>query len=129
MDKKALFTSLLVVCALLVPALGENVIHLDAAKAAQVLSNHPDIQVIDVRTSDEFNEVHIDKAKNIDFQEANFETEVAKLDRDKPYLIHCASGGRSSAALDVFKQLGFKRIHHLDGGIKAWIKAGQPVVK
>ncbi|MBL9114696.1 MAG: rhodanese-like domain-containing protein [Verrucomicrobiaceae bacterium] len=106
-----------------------DVIHVDANQAATLLEDNKSVIVLDVRTSDEFEEGHIANAKNIDFQEDTFEGLVGKLDKSKPYLVHCAAGGRSTAALDIFDKLGFTKVHHLDGGIKAWIKAGKPVAK
>ena len=48
-------------------------------------------------------------------------------DRDKSYLVHCASGGRSTRSLSVFEELQFKQMYHLEAGINGWIAAGQPV--
>jgi len=46
---------------------------------------------------------------------------------DRRVVLYCASGGRSALAADTLRQLGYTRAAHLDGGIKAWIAAGQPV--
>ena len=85
--------------------------------------------VLDVRTAEEFSEGHIAGATNINFMAKDFATEAGKLDRDKVYLVHCASGGRSKRCLPQLKQLGFKQIYHLDGGFSAWEEAGKPVAK
>ena len=55
--------------------------------------------------------------------------ELQKLDKSRAYLVHCASGRRSTKSLETFKDLRFQSIYHLDGGIRAWQKAGQPVTK
>jgi phage shock protein E len=85
--------------------------------------------ILDIRTPDEFNRGKIAGAKNIDFQAADFEQRIDALDKSKSYLVHCASGGRSTRSLALFKQHQFQAIYHLDGGIKAWEKAGLPVEK
>jgi phage shock protein E len=85
--------------------------------------------VLDVRTAEEFSEGHIAGATNINFMAKDFATQVGQLDRDKVYLLHCASGGRSKRCLPQLKQLGFKQIYHLDGGFSAWEEAGKPVAK
>ena len=36
--------------------------------------------------------------------------EIAKLDKNKTYLVHCAVGGRSARACKKMEQLGFKSI-------------------
>ena len=87
------------------------------------------VTVLDVRSPEEYAEGHIDQAVNLDFLDDTFESKVAKLDKAKPYLVHCAGGGRSTNSLEVFKKLGFTNITHLDGGLKAYTKAGGAVTK
>lgn len=103
--------------------------HVDAAHAAKLLKEDPKIVVLDIRTKKEFDHGHIKDAKNIDFWGDDFEADIKKLPTDKTYLVHCATGGRSTKSLALFKKLGFKSIVHLDGGFKAWEKAGEPVAK
>ena len=108
------------------------VIHVDAGKAALLLSSQDRKKrptVIDIRTAGEFKEGHIEGARLIDFFGEDFSEKISKLERDRLYLVHCRSGGRSAQSLAAWKELGFKRIYHLDGGILAWQKAGLPVSK
>lgn len=104
-------------------------IEVDGAKAAEVLASDPSITVLDVRTAEEFAEGHIKGAVNIDFNADDFETKIAALDPAKPYLVHCASGGRSGQALPVFENLRFHRLYHLSSGFGGWVADGQPVEK
>ena len=109
-----------------------GILHVTAREAAQLLSNKDEKKrpvIIDIRTSDEFREGHLEGARQIDFLEDDFAARVRKLDRSRAYLIHCRSGGRSSQSLALWNKLGFKKIYHLDGGILAWEKASHPVVK
>ncbi|WP_155298187.1 rhodanese-like domain-containing protein [Deinococcus kurensis] len=46
---------------------------------------------------------------------------------ERHVILHCASGGRSALAADTLRQMGYGRVAHLDGGIRAWAQAGQPV--
>ena len=50
-----------------------------------------------------------------------------EFELDCRIVLFCASGGRSALATDTLRQLGYTRIAHLDGGIKAWTAAGRPV--
>lgn len=102
--------------------------HVDA-KQAQKLIEDKKVITLDIRTPDEFNRGKIAGAKNIDFQAPDFEQRIDALDKSKSYLVHCASGGRSTRSLALFEQHQFQSIYHLDGGIKAWEKAGLPVEK
>src|SRR5690242_13639253 len=102
--------------------------HVDA-KQAQKLVAEKKVVVLDIRTPGEFNKGRIAGAKNIDFLAPDFEQRIEALDKSKSYLVHCASGGRSTHSLALFKKHDFQSIYHLDGGIKAWQKAGLPVEK
>jgi rhodanese-related sulfurtransferase len=110
----------------------DPVTHLDAEKAGKLLAEDDEARkpvILDVRTPDEFAEGHLEGAKNIDFNAKDFAERLGKLDKEKPYLVHCRSGGRSGRSLATFEKLGFKKLYHLDGGILAWEDAGLPVVK
>jgi len=84
--------------------------------------------VLDVRTTEEFAEGHLDGAMMIDFYAPDFADQIATLDRDVPYLLYCRSGNRSSQARAIMEQLGFTDVADVDGGIAAWVDAGLPVV-
>jgi rhodanese-related sulfurtransferase len=47
---------------------------------------------------------------------------------DRPVLLYCASGGRSALAGAVLRQLGYRSVAHLDGGLKAWTDSGRAIV-
>ncbi len=103
--------------------------NLDAEESAALLAADEPVTVLDVRRAGEFAEGHLKGAKNIDFLQPDFADNLRELDREKPYLVHCAVGGRSTKALAQLRELGFVRVYHLDGGMKAWLAANQPVVK
>jgi len=102
--------------------------HVDPQQAQKLVAEKK-VVVLDIRTPGEFASGRIAGAKNIDFQAADFEQQIDRLDKSKSYLVHCASGGRSSHSLPLFKTHQFLSVYHLDGGIKAWQKAGLPVEK
>lgn len=85
--------------------------------------------LIDVRTIEEYNGGHIEFAKNIDFNGSNFESEIAKIDKEKTIFIYCLSGGRSSAAVSFLEKKGYKNIFELEGGMLAWRSVGLPETK
>ena len=107
----------------------DGAIHIKSEAAAKLVQEKK-VTVLDVRTADEFGEGHIAGAKNVDFlQTAEFEAAIGKLDKTKPYLVHCQAGGRSGRSLKLFKKLGFETIYHLDDGFGGWQAAGKPVEK
>jgi len=85
--------------------------------------------VLDVRTPKEFAAGHIAGAVNIDWNAADFASKAGALDKSKTYLVHCAVGGRSAKASDKMTALQFTNVYNLEGGMKAWEKAGKPVEK
>ena len=80
--------------------------------------------VLDVRTQKEYDAGHIPGAVLIDFNSPDFEKKVATLDKNKTYLVHCAAGGRSAKASGKMSALNFKSVYNLEGGYRAWEKAG-----
>jgi len=80
--------------------------------------------LLDVRTREEYAAGHIAGAVNIDVNAPDFEEKVAKLDKHKTYLVHCGAGVRSAKACDKMSKLDFPKLYNLEGGFKAWEKAG-----
>jgi rhodanese-related sulfurtransferase len=107
---------------------GRAIMHANAREAAQLIAEKK-VTVLDVRTPKEFAAGHIAGATNLDFSADDFAKQLEKLDKEKAYVVHCASGRRSTSSLPQFERLGFQHIIHLDGGIKAWQAVGNPVEK
>lgn len=80
-----------------------------------------DLPLLDVRTPSEYASGHIDKAVNIDYNASDFEAQIKALDREQPFLIYCAVGGRSAKAAARMQALGFKKIYELQGGYRNWV--------
>lgn len=85
--------------------------------------------VLDVRTEKEFAGGHISGAKNLDINSADFDEKLARLDKTKIYLVHCAAGSRSARACEKMKRAGFQSLADLSSGFRGWEKAGKPVEK
>ena len=52
---------------------------------------------------------------------------TGELPRDRPVIVHCAGGYRSSIAASLLKRAGFTQVSELAGGIAAWEIAHLPV--
>ncbi|WP_378177314.1 rhodanese-like domain-containing protein [Aquimarina sp. SS2-1] len=87
------------------------------------------VQLIDVRTPNEYAEGHIEGAINIDFSDENFETLISEVDKSKPVAVYCGRGGRSNKCSSYMKKAGFTKIYDLDGGITEWKYKGKDLVK
>ena len=89
---------------------------LDVQTFKDSISNNQ-VQLIDVRTPDEYNSGYIKDAKNVDFYSLDFNDAFKKLDKEKPVYIYCRSGNRSGQAAIKLSTMGFKKIYDLKGGI------------
>lgn len=94
----------------------------DFQKKLKVTEN---AQLVDVRTPAEYGQGHLEKAKNIDYKNAAFKEQVAKLDKTKPVFVYCLSGGRSGNAAKLLKEEGFSEVYDLAGGYMKWTAAGK----
>ncbi len=86
-----------------------------------------DALLLDVRTPGEVARGRIAGATNIDINDAAFESRIRKMQKNKPILVYCAVGSRSSAAVPLLLAAGFRHVVHLEGGIVGWSRAGLPV--
>ena len=98
----------------------DAIILVDVPALKGVLMESKDIQLIDVRTPEEYNEGHIENATLINFMDDNFSTEIQKLNKDLPVYVYCRSGTRSGQAAELMRNLGFTAIYDLKGGFMAW---------
>jgi phage shock protein E len=85
-------------------------------------------QLVDVRTPAEWNEGIMEGAKMFNFYEDDFQKNLETLDKEKPVAVYCKVGGRSGQAMAKMRELGFKEVYNLDGGMDAWKRAGKPTV-
>lgn len=86
------------------------------------------VQLLDVRSADEYSQGHIANAENIDVQQADFIDKArAKLDHTNPVYVYCRSGKRSMLAAQKLVKAGFKVVNLRDG-ILGWEDAGKPVL-
>ena len=99
---------------------------LSATAFFEKLKESPSAPIIDVRTPDEFSKGHLINALNYDWSANEFDKQIASLDKSKPVLVYCLSGGRSSSAANKMRAEGFKTVYELNGGIMKWRNANLP---
>lgn len=85
-----------------------------------------DFQLVDVRTPEEYAANHLQGALNIDYNGDEFEQMIQSLDKNKPVLVYCLSGGRSGNAAKALESKGFKEIYDMKGGMSAWKGSNKP---
>ena len=90
-----------------------------AAEGLVLYEKTPDLFVLDVRTRAEFASGHIPNAHLVPHDE--IEDRLSELPgRDTTILVHCAVGGRSTAACETLGRQGWTRLLNLAGGLHAW---------
>lgn len=90
----------------------------DAQQFAEVIANK-DVQLVDARTPEEYSEGHIPGAVNIDVKSADFDTQIATLNPDRPVAVYCRSGRRSKLAAERMTNAGLQ-VTELSEGILSW---------
>jgi rhodanese-related sulfurtransferase len=98
--------------------------------SAEEMANMEDmasVQLVDVRTVEEFVSGHIKGAQNIVYLSDTWSTEIEKLDKDDPVYVYCAKGGRSAKCAQLLADAGFKKVYDLEGGVSQWKEAGKPL--
>jgi len=87
------------------------------------------VQLLDVRSQDEYDDGHIAGATLVDVNDSTFvERAVAVLDKKRPVAVYCRSGRRSARAALLLCEQGYQ-VTNLAGGIIAWKDAGKALVK
>jgi hydroxyacylglutathione hydrolase len=82
--------------------------------------------LVDVRSPREHDERHV--AGSISVPLNHLIERVGQLPTDRPIVLHCAGGYRSSIAASLLQARGFHDVSEMAGGIAAWEAAGLPVV-
>ena len=116
------FMILLVGCAVAKADIGE--IQSISPKEASAMYKGKNAVIVDVREDSEWNEQHIPGAIHIPLAQLNDRLSALKQYKDSPVITQCKTGRRSAQAFDVLKSAGFSKVYNMDGGIKAWDKAG-----
>ena len=80
---------------------------------------------LDVRSQEEWNQVHI--AKSILIPLGELQGRMSELPRNQDVVVVCASGVRSKEGVTILRQAGFSRASCMSGGLQAWEAAGYPL--
>ena len=75
------------------------------------------IELIDVRTNEEFKISRLENAINIDFYDSLFLKNFEKYNKQDKLLLYCRSGRRSLIGAKILVENGFKNIYDLKGGV------------
>jgi hydroxyacylglutathione hydrolase len=99
----------------------DQITSLNAAEVAERMKKE-DIAILDVRRQGEYEMEHLKKAENLPLDYIN--EEMAQIDKNKTYYVHCAGGYRSMIFNSVLRARGFDNLVDIQGGFKALKDSG-----
>ncbi len=104
----------------------------------EMIENHEDPLIVDVREPDEYAQGHIPGALNVprgllegaaDADQRRRVEPLVQARRGRPVVLYCQNGARSALAADTLQQMGFERVYSLAGGVELWAAEGFALVK
>ena len=97
----------------------EGYVSISAEEAKELMDKSENYIILDVRTKEEYDEVHIPDAILIPDTEIADRAEDELTDKDQLIFVYCRSGNRSKKASAMLSQMGYTNIKEF-GGIKDW---------
>ena len=102
----------------------------------EMIEDHQDILLVDVRESEEFAKGHIPGAILVPrgtlegAADPAYKHRVERLcaARERTVVLYCDTGSRSALATDTLQEMGFERVYNLAGGIEMWDAEGFAIV-
>ena len=98
---------------------------IEPMEAKELIETTADLQLIDVRSVQEYQQGALPGSTLIPFWEIM--KGEHSLPKDKPILLVCAVGGRSLAVGQYLSMKGYQEVYNLSGGLSAWAKQGVPL--
>lgn len=91
---------------------------------AEKIKNKENIILLDVRTLEEYEEIHLENALLLPVQQLSAQSladiGLGEDAKDKEIIIYCRSGARSKTAYNIMKSLGYTNIKSVGGGMIHW---------
>lgn len=101
--------------------------NLSAVQAREMLEKNDQVYLLDVRTFQEYSQVRLAGATLIPIDQLL--RRIAELPKNRPILVYCAVGSRSTQVMNYLAKIGYGPVYNLNGGIWAWQLRGYPVLK
>lgn len=95
----------------------------------ELIQEHPDVRLLDVRTPGEFESAHIRGAYNVPLDTLPEHTREIRTVTEAQIVLVCQSGQRAGKAEDALRAAGMSNLHVLEGGINGWMAAGFDTVR
>ena len=106
---------------------GMQIIEVGQMTVHEVKKRASELQIVDVRSPEEWEKGHIPAATHIFLPE--LEKRARELEKKKPVAIYCDSGYRASLGTSILQKQGFVEVHNVPGSWQAWRNANYPIEK
>jgi rhodanese-related sulfurtransferase len=127
MGKRYPVLLLLLLSCLAAPAVAGIARELSVAEARELLLKDTRVFLLDVRTLGEYLQVRLAGARLIPIEQ--LPGRLGELPKDRPILVYCTVGARSSQVFRYLAGQGYPEVYNLYGGLSAWQLRGLPVLK
>ena len=117
---KKIFFALLFSCLMFSSALAASVLNVDSRTAQKMLKENAEVYLLDVRTPQEYFQARLAGAHLIPIDK--FLARINEVPTDRPLIVYCAVGARSSQVAEYLARKGYPEVYDLRGGIEAWNK-------
>jgi rhodanese-related sulfurtransferase len=100
------------------------------AEVVDKIQDNADTILLDVRTPEEYAEIHLENALLLPVETLSMQTlsdiGLGEDAKNKEIIIYCRSGSRSKQAYDIMTSLGFTNLKSVSGGMVHWQEDGYP---
>jgi rhodanese-related sulfurtransferase len=94
-----------------------------AEELSRQMASHPDIVIVDTRSSLEFRRGHVPGAVHLPFWAAAF-LPLESASASTPVVVYCGHGPRAWMARVLLRWRGIRNVSLLDGHMAGWRRAG-----
>jgi len=96
-----------------------------AQAVSERMADQPDMVIVDIRAPSEYQAGHITGSRNLPLN--HLEERLEEIPRDRPVVVHCAGGYRSSIGASLLQKNGYENVLDMVGGFGAWKASKLPV--
>jgi thioredoxin 1 len=94
---------------------------------SMLIQGNKKLQLIDLRTAEEYENAHIKKSFHLDLGREDADSYIDRVyNKSETLFIYCQTGYKSLQSASYFQELGFNRIYVLEGGFENWTNKSKP---
>ena len=95
--------------------------NLTKEEVEEMMRSSSNVILLDVRSHQEYEEGHLNGAKNIPVYDLYRNAPKMLTDKEAIIIAYCTVGVRSENAINILRKMGYKNLYHLEGGIGEYL--------